>query len=246
MTENMNIEICANSYQSAVNAQEAGAHNIELCVELSVGGITPSYGLLKKVLQDIQIPVHVLIRPRSGDFTYTDTEFNAMKEDILLCKKLGCAGIVSGILHRNNTLDMERTAALVTLSKPLSFTFHRAFDWLESPEEALQELEKMGIDRILTSGQETTAEKGIEALIGFQKRTKKMTILPGGGINEENIQLFKNAEFPAVHLSATSIQQTMETPKVAMNSQRLFNETLLATSDPQKIKNCLNQISNEL
>jgi len=241
----MLLEICTNSYQSAINAQKAGADRIELCAELAVGGITPSYGLLKKVLQNISIPVMVLIRPRSGDFSYSEDEFTIMKENILLCKELGCKGIVSGVLHTNNTIDMERTQELVKLSKPMSFTFHRAFDWLKNLIEALQELEKIGVDRILTSGQEPTAKKGIDRLIELQKSATNSKILPGGGINESNIQLFQKAGFSEVHLSATSLLKTIEIPTISMNSQQHFDETLLATSNIQKIKNCIDLLSNE-
>ncbi len=105
----MLLEICANSYESAMNASTAGAHRIELCSELAIGGITPSYGLLKKVMADVQLPVHVLIRPRSGDFTYSRSEFEIMKANVLLCKELGCAGIVSGVLLQDQNIDQERT-----------------------------------------------------------------------------------------------------------------------------------------
>jgi len=131
----MILEICANSYQSAVNANIAGAHRIELCSEISVGGTTPSYGLLKKVMADIDIPVHVLIRPRSGNFTYSDIEFDIMKENIRLCKDLGCAGIVSGVLHEDNSIDIKRTSELIELSKPMSFTFHRALMWYQNQKK---------------------------------------------------------------------------------------------------------------
>jgi len=131
----MILEICANSYESAVNAQIAGAHRIEICSELSVGGITPSYGLLQKIAEKISIPVHVLIRPRSGNFCYTISEFEQMKTDILLSKKMGFQGIVSGILTKNNEIDIEKTKQLIALSKPLSFTFHRAFDVVKDPKK---------------------------------------------------------------------------------------------------------------
>jgi copper homeostasis protein len=124
----MKLEICANSYQSALNAEKAGADRIELCSELSVGGITPSYGLLKVVSENITIPVFVLIRPRSGNFNYSDAEFDIIKNNIKLCKKLGLKGIVSGVLNDDNTIDIKRTQELIELSSPLSFTFHRAFD----------------------------------------------------------------------------------------------------------------------
>lgn len=240
----MIVEICANSYQSAINAEKAGADRIELCVELAIGGITPSYGLLKKVMTNLTIPVHVLIRPRSGDFTFSYTEFEIMKENILLCKKLGVSGIVSGILHLDNTIDTERTQKLVTLSKPMNFTFHRAFDWVINPQEEIKQLEKIGIQRILTSGQKTSASKGIETLNKWNNSTT-ITIMPGGGINAKNILKFKENRFKEVHLSASSQIKTIEKPTISMNSSKHFEETQLATSNIQKIKDCIALLSNE-
>ena len=241
----MKLEICANSYQSASNAEKAGAHRIELCAELAVGGITPSYGLLKKVMHDLTIPVHVLIRPRSGDFTYSDAEFQIMKENILICKELGVTGIVSGVLKLDNTIDIERTKELVAVSEPMNFTFHRAFDWVKNPLKEIKELEKIGVERILTSGQESSAEKGISHLIEFQKTTSKMIIMPGGGIHQNNIKLFQENGFTEVHLSATTQTKSIEQPSISMNSSKHFDETQVAVSDVQKIKNCLEIISNE-
>ncbi|WKD87025.1 Copper homeostasis protein CutC [Polaribacter huanghezhanensis] len=241
----MLLEICANSYQSAINAEKAGANRIELCAELAVGGITPSYGLLKKVMNDLIIPVHVLIRPRSGDFTYSDAEFQILKEDILICKELGVLGIVSGVLHIDNTIDIERTKELVRIAKPMNFTFHRAFDWVVNPMDEIKNLEKIGVDRILTSGQKTSAEKGLNNLIKFQKATSKITIMPGGGINQQNIKLFQENGFKEVHLSATSQTKTIENPAISMNSSTHFDETQIATSDIEHIKTCLDIISNE-
>ena len=241
----MKLEICANSYQSAINAEKAGANRIELCSELAIGGITPSYGLLKKVMNDLTIPVHVLVRPRSGDFTYSDTEFQILKEDILICKELGVLGIVSGVLHIDNSIDIERTKELVEIAKPMNFTFHRAFDWVLNPIDEIKNLEAIGIVRILTSGQETSAEKGLNNLIEFQKATSKITIMPGGGINQKNIKLFQENGFKEVHLSATSQTKTIEKPSISMNSNKHFDETQIATSDIEHIKTCLDIISNE-
>lgn len=239
----MLLEICANSYQSAVNAEKAGAHRIELCSELAVGGITPSYGLLKKVMADLKIPVHVLIRPRSGDFTYSHDEFEIMKENILLCKELGCAGIVSGILHQDQTIDAERTATLIELSKPMNFTFHRGFDWTPNPQEAIVELAVLGVDRVLTSGQAESAEKGILLLQELQEiNENELIIMPGGGINPSNAYLFKESGFHEIHCSATSIHQSINIPKISMNSTKLFNETRIATSNKEKIKQILERI----
>ena len=202
----MILEICANSFQSAKNAQEAGAHRIELCSELSVGGITPSYGLIKKVIEELHIETFVLIRPRSGNFTYSKEEFEIIKQDIQICKNLGCAGIVSGVLKEDNTLDEERTKILIELSKPLTFTFHRALDFVPNPIKTLEQLINLGVDRILTSGQEPSAEKGLEFLKKLKEKARdKITILPGGGITPKNALLFKEAGFTEIHASASQV-----------------------------------------
>ena len=232
----MILEICANSYQSAVNAEIASAHRIELCSEISVGGITPSLGLLKKVLQNLTIPVHVLIRPRSGNFTYSDKEFEIMKENIRLCKDLGCAGIVSGVLHEDNTIDIKRTKELIELSKPMSFTFHRAFDIVSKPKEALLQLIALGVHRLLTSGQEEKAEDGIDLLLELQKLAKnKLTILPGSGINSENCIHFKNNGFTEIHSSASKI--------ISNRTHSYFGNTPQIVSDINSIKNILDNIA---
>ena len=231
----MILEICANSYQSAVNANTAGAHRIELCSEISVGGTTPSYGLLKKVMADIDIPVHVLIRPRSGNFTYSGKEFDIMKENIRLCKDLGCAGIVAGVLHEDNTIDIKRTSELIELSKPMSFTFHKAFDLVSKPKEALLQLIALGVHRLLTSGQEEKAENGIDLLIELQKLAKnKLTILPGSGINSENCIHFKNTGFTEIHSSASKI--------ISNRTHPYFGNTPQTVSDIETIKNILNAV----
>jgi copper homeostasis protein len=205
----MLLEICANSFQSAKNAQEAGAHRIELCQALSLGGITPSYGLLKKVKKELSIETYVLIRPRSGDFCYSDSEFEVMKRDIQICKELGFKGIVSGVLKTDRTLDVGRTKELVELAKPLLFTFHRAFDEVQNPELVLQQLIELGVERILTSGQKPKAMDGINLLKELHKQAdNKITIMPGSGINAENAKQFKEAGFKEIHASATKPIET--------------------------------------
>lgn len=233
----MKLEICANSYQSALNAQKAGADRIELCSELSVGGITPSYAILKKVSEEITIPVNVLIRPRSGDFCYSDDEFSVMKENIKRCKKLGFNGIVSGVLNTDNSIDTERTKELIALSKPLSFTFHRAFDCVENPQESLQQLIDLKVDRILTSGQKLKAENGIYLLIELQQLAKdKLIILPGSGIKAKNARIFKVAKFKEIHTSASKI--------INKEKQIFFDNTPQTVSDIENIKEILNVIKN--
>ncbi len=231
----MLLEICANSYQSAKNAQDAGAHRIELCQELSVGGITPSYGLLKQVRDTLSIPVFVLIRPRSGNFVYTEDELDIMKQDIQLCKDLGFQGIVSGVLNADDTIDLKQTKELVELSKPLSFTFHRAFDCVKNPEEALEQLIDLGVDRILTSGLQPSAEKGINTLKKLNEKAKgRITILAVGGINQNNAKRFKEIGLKEIHASASS---TIE------SDGSLFS-TPLTFSDSKKIKAILSVISH--
>ena len=233
----MVVEVCANSYISALNAQRAGAHRIELCSELVIGGITPSYGLIKRVVQSVSIPVYALIRPRSGNFTYSDDEFKIMKYDIAKCKEMGCAGIVSGLLNQDNSIDFERTKTLVDLARPLPFTFHRAFDWVTDPRKALQQLIELGVDRVLTSGQECSSEEGIALLSELKAYAEgRIGILPGGGINPNNVHRFKEAGFTEIHVSASTTEVVNEPPRIPMNSKKFFDETIAVYSDKNNIE----------
>ncbi|WP_191858185.1 copper homeostasis protein CutC [Hanstruepera ponticola] len=231
----MKLEICANSYQSAVNAQEAGAHRIELCSELSVGGVTPSFGLIKQVIEDLSIPVFVLIRPRSGHFCYSDAEFEVIKRDIQICKDLGVQGIVSGVLNEDNSIDIQRTQQLVTLSKPMQFTFHRAFDCVPNPKEALEALINLGIDRVLTSGQQPKAIEGIELLKELNHQAEsRIKILVGSGINAQNANAFKKAGFKEIHASASKI--------INNDASVFFGNTPQTISDVKNIQDILKSI----
>ena len=231
----MQLEICANSYQSAMNAQKAGAHRIELCSELSIGGITPSYQLLKKVMKNLHIPVHVLIRPRGGDFIYSKEEFEMMKENILICKELGSKGIVSGVLHTDNRIDIKRTQELIALSKPLSFTFHRAFDEVPEPMRAIHQLMSMGVDRLLTSGQKNTAIEGLDLIVELQEIAKnKLIVMPGSGINDVNCKTFKIAGFKEIHASASK--------KITKPISSNLGDSIETVSDFEMIQKILNNI----
>ena len=200
----MILEVCTPNYQSAKNAYYADAHRIELCEKLEVGGITPSYDLIKKVREILSIKTYVLVRPRSGNFVYDEDEFETMKADIQFCKKLGCDGIVSGVLNEDNTIDIARTRELIALSKPLEFTFHRAFDDVVDPMESMEQLIELGADRILTSGQKASAEEGIELLKLLKEKAKdRIVIMPGAGINPDNAPLFKDLRFREIHASAS-------------------------------------------
>ena len=191
----MILEVCANSYESAINAEKGGAHRIELCENLSVGGLTPNFELAKKVINELNIPVFILIRPRDGNFNYSNEEFEKIKKNIILFKDLGCKGIVSGILTKDKNIDVTRTRELIELSKPLEFTFHRAFDEVLKPIDGLRQLIELKANRLLTSGQKNTAIKGInliKKLINFSNN--RIKIMPGSGINSTNILEFINLD----------------------------------------------------
>ena len=200
----MILEICANSYQSALNAQAAGAHRVELCAELSVGGITPSYGELLQVIKALSIPVYVLIRPRSGDFFYSEHEFQVMKTNIEMCTEAGISGIVSGVLNKDNSLDVQRTFELVNMTTPLDFTFHRAFDIVKDPFNSLEQLIEMGVHRILTSGQRERAEDGLELLEALVRQADgRISIMAGSGISAVNVAQFRAIGITEIHASAS-------------------------------------------
>src|SRR5690606_3398779 len=232
--------------QSVINAEKAGAHRLELCSELAIGGITPSQGFIKKVLDAVSIQILLLIRPRSSNLIYSDAELDIMKSDISVCKELGCAGIVSGILNPDNTVDLQRTKELVELSRPMSFTFNRAFDWTPNPYETMKQLIELNVNRILTSGQESSAEKGIFALQQLNKLANgKIGILPAGGIHPDNVLVFKGGGFGEIHASAVLPTVLIAAPKVPLNSAKFFDETNDYTSNKELIQSIITQINDK-
>jgi copper homeostasis protein len=239
----MLVEVCANSLESALNAQKAGADRIELCSELGVGGITPSYGLISAVKEQLTIPIHVLVRPRSGHFTYSDFEFEVLLRDIEFCKEIGIDGIVSGVLNADATLDTERTKQIVIASKPLHFTFHRAFDWIPYSNKALLDLEHLGVDTVLTSGKHISAESGIAILNELNIQAKHITIMAGAGIHLENVNLFKEIGLKAVHLSGTEFENKVSiSGKVPMNSQNHLAEHQVGVTNAELIRQIVRSV----
>lgn len=233
------IEICANSVQSAINAENGGADRVELCDNLWEGGTTPSMASIMLAKKHLQIPVFVLIRPRGGDFVYSELEFEIIKEDICLARDAGVDGIVSGVLSPDGKVDETRTAELVQLSHPLSFTFHRAFDQTPDPIESLKILIDNGVSRILTSGQERTAERGIDLIKKLIEVAKEeIIILPGGGINQGNIKALYSVGCREFHFSAKSTVTGLSrySPKVPMNGSTVIPEQEIVVSDPEKIR----------
>lgn len=183
------FEVAVDSIESALTAQDSGANRVELCADLGIGGITPSYGMIVVAKAQLHIPIHVIIRPRRGDFLYTEAEFEIMRRDIEYAKSVGVNGVVIGILQADGNIDIDRTRVLVELARPLSVTFHRAFDMALDPYQALDELMELGIDTLLTSGQQPTAEQGLPLIADLVKQSAgRITIMPGSGINPDNIR----------------------------------------------------------
>ncbi len=198
----MNIEICATSLKSILNAQNAGADRIELCEDYLIGGITPSIEFTIKSLGKSKIPINILIRPRGGDFNFTDREYEAMIESIYSFKKYNVNGFVIGFLNKEKKIDIHRLIEFRNITKGYELTFHRAFDHLSNQDEALDLLIENKLDRILCSGGIHDSEQGLERLKYLKKISNdKISIMPGGGINLTNFNLFKNSNFNEIHLS---------------------------------------------
>ena len=182
------FEVAVDSLESALTAQACGVQRIELCADLPSGGLTASPGLLELACQRLDIPVAALIRPRRGDFLYSDTEIAVMRRDIDFARQAGAAAVVIGCLTADGAVDRERTGQLIEAAGPLPAVFHRAFDMCRDPLEALETLAELGIARLLTSGQAASAGDGAALIAQLVVRAAgRLTIMPGGGINEDNI-----------------------------------------------------------
>lgn len=185
-------EVCVESFREAVMAVEAGATRIELCENLSCGGTTPSYGTIKKTIEKLHVPVMVMIRPRGGDFLYTNEEFEIMREDLRMCNLLGAAGVVFGVLKRDYKIDVKRTSELVSLAHTMPVTFHKAIDDSLDLLQGVDLLKKIGISRILTSGGQPTAIEGAEMLRKMIEMSgDKMKIVVAGKVTWENFEEIK-------------------------------------------------------
>jgi copper homeostasis protein len=204
------LEICVDTIDAAQAAERGGADRIELCSALSEGGLTPSYGFLRKTCQSLNIPVFPMIRPRGGDFFYSDEEFAIMKEDIQEAKAAEASGVVLGILHQDTTIDIERTRELIEFARPLQVTFHRAFDLSEDLSQALEDVISTGANILLTSGGQAKITSGIEtAQKLFRQARGRIEIMIGSGINVANIrQLAASTEIRTFHASLRSTEKS--------------------------------------
>jgi copper homeostasis protein len=209
------LEVCANSVASALAAQAGGAYRVELCENLYEGGTTPSYGEIQIARKLLQIKLYVLIRPRGGDFLYSDIEYDIMTADVNYCIEAGCDGIVIGILNADGTIDKERCQKLIDLAKKngLGVTFHRAFDMCTDMDQALEDIITLGCERILTSGGKSTAMEGANILAHLIKKAdSRITIMPGSGVSEKNAaDLVEFTGAKEIHSSArVRVQSKME------------------------------------
>lgn len=202
--KDMALEVCVDSVRSAIAAEKGGAQRVELCDSLIEGGTTPSAGLIKITRENVAVGLHVLIRPRRGDFLYSDPEFGIMKHDIEVAKRLSADGVVVGILKEDGTVDVERMQELMELAHPLSVTFHRAFDLTPDPYKALDALIQLKVNRLLTSGQQETALEGVPLISELVERAgDRLVIMPGGGINGKNVgEIISKTGVQEVHASA--------------------------------------------
>jgi copper homeostasis protein len=238
---NFRLEICADSIESAINAQSAGAHRIELCDNLQEGGTTPSCGLISSARENLNIGLNVLIRPRSGDFCYEDPDFDIMRRDIEMCGEIGADGVVLGILRDDGSIDTERTGRLIELAQPMEVTFHRAFDMCCQPFDCLEELISAGVSRVLTSGLARSAHEGSEMLRELVARAEsRLIVMPGGGLDESNIAAVAlktgASEFHMSLRSAVESRMKFRNNSVHMGNPLSGNEYSRKIADPDRIK----------
>ncbi|WP_312154410.1 copper homeostasis protein CutC [Lelliottia nimipressuralis] len=196
------LEICCYSMECAVTAQQNGADRVELCAAPKEGGLTPSYGVLKSVREAVTIPVHPIIRPRGGDFCYSAGEFDAMLEDVVRVRELGFPGLVIGLLDEDANVDMPRMRQIMAAAKGMAVTFHRAFDMCKNPIQTFENLAELGVARILTSGQQSTAEKGLQLIMELKGHSGVPIIMAGAGVRASNLKTFLNAGVEELHSSA--------------------------------------------
>lgn len=196
------LEICCYSQASAEIAQLNGADRIELCAAPKEGGLTPSHGVMRLVRETVTIPVHPIVRPRGGDFCYTDDEFSAMLDDVRLIKTLGFPGVVIGVLDEEGNVDIPRMGQIMHAAQGMAVTFHRAFDMCSNPHEAVDRLGDLGVSRVLTSGQKASAEKGLSLITELKHRSGVPIIMAGAGVRVSNLHMFLDAGVEEVHSSA--------------------------------------------
>lgn len=237
----MICEVVVYNIESALKAQEGGADRIELCDNPAEGGTTPSFGVIENIRQNVSMDVYVMIRPRGGDFLYSNYEFHSMKRDIYQCQRLSVDGIVLGILNANGTIDKKRCKELIDKARPLKVTCHRAFDMTRDAFEALEDCIEVGFDRILTSGQKAKAIDGVDLISELIKRANsRIAIMPGSGVNENTVvEIVTKSNANEIHFSAAVHRNSaMQFRNPAIDKMGLegASEYRLRTVDPERVR----------
>ena len=228
------LEICSFDLASALTAQDAGAHRIELCAGPAEGGTTPGPGVIRAARERLHIDLYPIIRPRGGDFLYSDEEYDTMLKEVAWCKELGCNGVVIGILKSDGTIDKKRAARLVDLAYPLGVTFHRAFDWAANPFEAMEDIISIGCERILTSGQRPAAVEGATLINELVRQADdRIVIMPGSGVRSENIlHLLEKTDANEFHTSA----RTKKPSQMEFINEAMKEDQSVVTADGPEIE----------
>ena len=244
--ETFQFEVCANSVTSCLAAQAGGAGRVELCAGIPEGGTTPSWGEMVVARELLHIKLHVIIRPRGGDFLYSPIEVKTMLKEIEAARSIGVDGVVFGCLTSNGEIDLPTMKILLEASKGLSVTFHRAFDVCSQPSQAMEQLIELGCDRILTSGQQTTAQQGIPLLKSLQQQAaERITLLAGCGVNESNIaQIASQTGIHEFHFSAREqVRSAMQykNESVSMGGAVQIDEYALDITSATRVKNTIQQ-----
>uniref|UniRef100_A0A3P9HFB8 Copper homeostasis protein cutC homolog n=1 Tax=Oryzias latipes TaxID=8090 RepID=A0A3P9HFB8_ORYLA len=247
MAQTFLMEVCVDSVESAINAERGGAGRLELCASLLEGGLTPSLGLVQVVKQYIKIPIFVMIRPRGGDFLYSDQEVEVMKKDIELMKGQGVDGFVLGALTEDGRVDAELCMELLAAARPLPVTFHRAFDMVHDSAVALETLISLGFERVLTSGCDISALEGLPVIKRLIDQAKdRIIVMPGGGITERNLQrILEGSGAQEFHCSARSSRDSamkFRNTSVTMGACFSAPEYGLKVADVSKVRS-LNAIA---
>jgi len=206
----LKLEVCCFTVESAIKAEKAGADRIEFCANHHEGGTTPSIAAVQMLVEAVKIPVNVIIRPRGGDFLYSDLEYEIIKNDVLKIKEVHANGVVVGFLKANGEIDVERTLEIKHLAQPMELTFHRAFDDCKDQIEAMEQLKQIGVKRVLTSGGQSTAKLGAKQLSKLVELSKQgISIMPAGGIRADNLLplLFETKAFE-YHTSALAFENS--------------------------------------
>ena len=234
------LELCVEGPDNAAAAEQGGADRVELCASLLEGGITPSPGVLRATLAAVRIPVMAMVRPRGGDFLYSAREYAAMLDDVAAFRASGAAGVVIGCLTEDGDIDEARTTALVAAARPLSVTFHRAFDMARDPAAALEALVRCGIDRVLTSGQRPTALEGLPLLRRLHAQAAGRIIIMGcGDLGPESLPVLRDAGLTELHLAAPSVVPSgmrWYNPEIGMGGTDLAREYSLTVTDAQQVR----------